>query len=120
MTEDEQMSIPHNTPRRRAAQARRRADAAQTRILELRDRRLGTAESTAEQRSEDLRYALAHARQAHEYLLSALESSALAHERASDAFFAKANGDPELEAKARNHLVRAAADRERASDLRNS
>jgi hypothetical protein len=105
-----------SAPKRRAARARRRADEAQQRISELRDRRMGAATSPA-RHQDDLRSALEHAREAHDHLLGALESSAVAHERASARYFAQAQGDPRLEAKARRHLEQAEADRARAEEL---
>ena len=102
----------------RAARARRRADEAQLRISQLRDRRTDGVVPSPSRHEDDLSSARAHAQEAHDHLLSALESSAAAHERASIQFSKRARGDSELETKAKDHLDWAAADRARAGDLR--
>ena len=104
------------TPRQRAARARRRADLARLRILELRNRRLGAVVSPA-LHLEDVRVAVDHAQQAHVSLIVALEASALAHELSSARYFEQAKGDRLLEEKARIHLTQAEADRVRAREL---
>jgi len=102
----------------RAAQARRRADLAGMRAAGLRQRRVTGQVTTSSALREELDIAQAHAIDAMEHLLDALENSALAHDRAADRYALEA-GKSEVAAasyaaKVAGHRAAAEADRVRA------